>query len=31
MTAYRLYRHYRRCGLPRWPAIKKAFEKALQP
>jgi hypothetical protein len=31
MTAFNLYRHYRRCGLPRWPAIKKAIKKAFEP
>jgi len=29
--AYRLYKFNRRCGLPRWHAIKKAVKTALQP
>ena len=31
MTAFYLYCHYRRCGQSRWPAIKKAVKKALEP
>lgn len=31
LIAYRLYKFHRRCGLPRWAAIKKAVKTALQP
>ncbi len=31
LIAIRLFRFYRRCGVPRWPAIKKAVKTALQP
>jgi len=30
MLAIRLFRFYRSCGVPRWVAIKKAVNKALQ-
>lgn len=31
MTTIRLYRFYRRCGMPRIYAIKKAFVTAFKP
>jgi hypothetical protein len=31
VIAYRLYRFYRRCGLRRLPAAKKAFINTLKP
>lgn len=31
LIVMRLFRFYRRCGMPRWPAVKKAVLTALQP
>jgi hypothetical protein len=31
LIAIRLFRFYRKSGMPRWPAVKKAVKTALQP
>jgi hypothetical protein len=31
LIAYRLFRFYRKSGLPRWTAFKKAVKTALKP